>query len=365
MKTKLLILILACYLQIINNVFSQFECSVMSFKSSGDIPDAAQYIPDANTPIKYLRVNIHFILKEPGTEGYPGNFTNSDDGNGNSNYTGYDYAFDLIDKANYRLSMNTQMKMPPGNSTDVLSRQYRYVINGIYFNEDNDYYTFSSSVPTEYSVNASETINIFLNHSDNGIGGGYANMTGNRYMVMKYSWEGYLLDPEGQLWVRAGTINHEIGHNLSLFHTMLTNGGICYNNEDYCTDTPSRNTIITQFGFDPCCGWGGGEQCTNNQMDYTGEDAITPLQLGRQHWTIENEMFRYKICYFTNNTINITSFSDNMAYVASNVTIPSGNSILVNDNKGMFINCENFEINGEFEITTGCILTINTKISCN
>ncbi len=161
-------------------------------------------------------------------------------------------------------------------------------------------------------------------------------------------------------------INHEIGHNLSLYHTMLYNGGACNNNqEDYCSDTPTRGEIITNFGFDPCCGWGGGVNCTNNQMDYTGDDAITPLQLGRTHWTIENEMLRYKNCYFYNILENITIFTNNKSYIANNVQIPLGYSVLVNNNSGIFINCENFEVNGEFEVTLGSILIVNTKDSCN
>jgi hypothetical protein len=264
------------------------------------------------------------------------------------------------------------MKMPPGNSTDDPPRQYRYILNGVFFHEDNSNY-YWPAVPTVYNINSGDAINVYEYHIQlypppyNG--GGKANMTGDRYVCQKGAWEGYVANypnTGGPLWVFAGNLNHEIGHNLSLYHTMLTDGGTCNpTQEDYCSDTPTGQFIITNYGFDPCCAWGGGTNCTNNQMDYTGEDAITPLQLGREHWTIENEMYRYKNCYFYNNSVNITSFTDNMAYVASSVIIPSGYSILVDDNNGLFINCENFEIDGEFEITKGCTLTVNPIPSCN
>jgi len=365
---KIIFLLVIHYVFLVNNTYSQFDCNILSPKSQGDIPDAVNYIPDANTPIKYLRVNIHFILKEQGTPGYPGNFTPFSDGNGNSSYTGYDYANDLINMANYRLGFNTQMRMPPGNSTAVLPRQYRYVLNGVFFHEVNNYYYFPNDPPLTYWVNTGEAINVFLNHTCNSCGGqGHANMTGYRFVTISGAWEGYLgNDPSTALWINAQTLNHEIGHNLSLFHTMLTNSGICNNTqEDYCSDTPTRGYIITNYGFDPCCGWGGGINCTNNMMDYTGEDAITPLQLGRVHWTIENEMFQYKTCYYTSSSINITNFTNNMAYIANDAQIPFSSNIVVNNYKGLFINCETFEINGALEIDLGSIFWVNTVPNCN
>ncbi|MDD3877031.1 MAG: zinc-dependent metalloprotease family protein [Bacteroidales bacterium] len=365
MKNKIFLYLLF-YLFFMNNIYSQMDCSVFSPRTYGDIPDADDYIPTINTPIQYLRVNVHFILKEYDTAGYPGNFTKSSDGNGDPYYTGYDYANDLINRANDRLSANSQMQMPPGNSTGVSPRQYRYVLNGVFFHEDNDYYTFNVGSTPPYSENSDDAVNLFLNHKDNADGGGFAYMSGSRTVVIKGTWEGYFADQSVALWVNAGILNHEIGHNLSLYHTMFTNGGTCNpTQEDYCSDTPLGQFIIDNFGFNPCCGWGGGANCTNNQMDYTGDDAITPLQLGRVHWTIENEMYRNKICFFYNNSEDITNFTDNKAYVASDVQIPTGYSILVDDYSGLFINSENFEINGEFEITLGSILNIIPKASCN
>lgn len=110
---------------------------------------------------------------------------------------------------------------------------------------------------------------------------------------------------------------------------------------------------------------GGGQNCTNNMMDYTGDDVVTPEQLGRIHWTIENEIAQYKTCYYMTNLVNITNFSENTSFIAREVRIPFGSNIVVNNNKGLFVNSENFEINGELEVQNGSFILVNTVPSCN
>lgn len=367
MKQKIILLFISCMFTI-NKINSQIDCVILSSRSMGDIPDAVNYVPNVNTPIKYLRVNVHFMLLEQGTPGFPGNFTSSDDGNGNSNYTGYNYANDLINMANYRLSLNHAMNLPPNNNTVILPRQYRYVLNGVFFHNDNSFYYFPND-PLNYSINVGEVINIFLDHSCIGCTGqGHAVMTGNRYVTISGTWEGYINNnPSLALWINAQTLNHEIGHNLSLFHTVRANSGPCFNQEDYCSDTPYRQDIIDTYEYDPCCGWNTESiwYCSNNMMDYSGDDAITPLQLGRIHWTIENEMHQYKTCYYTNNSANITSFTDNMAIIAKNVQIPIESNIVIDNHRGLFVNTENFEINGEFEVQLNSEFWVTPVPSCN
>lgn len=135
--------------------YGQFECYVSEEESrtSSYIPNSSDYIPDNNTPMKYIRVNIHYMLRNQNHTDYPGNFTKTSDGNGNSNYTGYDYAEQLIRTANHRLDTNTQMNLAPNNSTNVIARKYRYVLNGVFFHEDNNYYFFQSSPNGPYGEN--------------------------------------------------------------------------------------------------------------------------------------------------------------------------------------------------------------------
>lgn len=354
--------------------YGQFEyyISEEESKTSSNIPNSSDYIPDSNTPIKYIRVNIHYMLRSPNHPDYPGNFTKTNDGNSNSNYTGYDYAEQLIKTANYRLSTNSQMHLPPNNSTNVIARKYRYVLNGVFFHENNNYYFYPSIPNGTYGENKGECINVFFNNSNGTVGGGHANMDGYRWVEIKGAWEKYLGDIgngrgiETGLWVNAQTLNHEIGHNFSLKHTLLTGNGACANEDDYCSDTPSRNEIINNYSYDPCCdAWDENIICSNNLMDYSGLDAITPEQLGRVHWTIENEIQEYKSCYFSNSTVNITSFTDNKSYIGENVYIPVGTSININNGNAMYINAEIFEIVGTIEVGANSMLIVNTLPKCN
>lgn len=133
----------------------QFTCAIDEggLRSTGPIVDSDDYIPDNNTPIKYIRINFHFMLFKDTNPDAPGNFTKMDDGRGNTDFTGYDWVDDLIQTVNQRLASNTQMRYPLGNNTPVIERKYRFVLNGVFFHKDDYYYYYSHSPQTTYSAN--------------------------------------------------------------------------------------------------------------------------------------------------------------------------------------------------------------------
>ncbi len=73
---NLLIIILFSWL-LFPNAYNQFTCEIIpnGLKSDGPIPDYLDYIPGVNTPIKYIRLNFHFMLLEDTHPDSPGNFT--------------------------------------------------------------------------------------------------------------------------------------------------------------------------------------------------------------------------------------------------------------------------------------------------
>ena len=81
MKKTFLTMILAI---IAWNCYSQFSCNVegdtISFIRN---EETNKYIPDVHTPIKYIKLNFHFMMKSDSTL----NFTPYDDGNGNCEFT--------------------------------------------------------------------------------------------------------------------------------------------------------------------------------------------------------------------------------------------------------------------------------------
>ena len=358
-------------------MYGQFECFTIEEEpeETSTLKSAVDFIPNDSTPIKYLRVNIHFMLRSPGDSAYPGNFATDGDGNGNPDYTGYDYAEDLVDAANFRLSRNQKMHLPPGNSTPVIARKYRYVLNGVFFHEDNNYYYFPSYPNGVYGENVDQCINVFIEHANGASGRGHASMNGLRYVEMRRMWERYVknitenVDIIQGIWEYANLLNHEIGHNLSLHHTVRHNSGPCLDNkEDYCDDTPTRGQIRTDYGFDPCCDWNvsSSSYCSNNLMDYGKEDAITPEQLGRIHSKIENELKTHKTCFFLSpRIVGITSFTDNKAFIGERVLLPWGASVRVSGRKALYVNAEEFEIVGELEIDDRARLTVYTLPKCN
>ena len=220
-KISIIILLTGLWLQ---NAYNQFTCEVITngLKSSGIIPDYLNYIPTSSTPIKIIRVNFHFMLLEDSHPDAPGNFTPYDDGRGNVNFTAYDFVNDLLLLTNSRLDGNNQMTYPLGNSTPVISRKYRFVLNGVFFHKDNLRYWSNSSPMNIYSMNIGETINIFYQADPDSIisSGGYANLSGSRYSVFKDKWGVYNVCLENGInwgnWANAAGLMHETGHNLSL-----------------------------------------------------------------------------------------------------------------------------------------------------
>lgn len=359
------------------NVNAQFTCEVDDPQNPeiiGYDPITIQYIPDEYTINKVIKINIHFMLKQNGP---PLNFTETDDGNGNTNFTGYDLANEIISLANLRLQTNDQMNLPQGNNTPVLDRKYSLILKGIYFDRNDDDYSYQNTtlggLLNDYGINIGNEVNLFFLYDQNVpyVGGGNANMAGYRGIRMRACWQTYVDNGTTGFWATAGTLIHELGHNLGLHHTVRWDNGPCGNIDDYCSDTPSRDDLINSGEPDPCCGWNMGHipYCSNNMMDYSGHSAITPEQLGRVHYTIINEMLDYledNYCeiYPNSNPYVITNGSNiiwsNSRMFDNDIIVESGGSLIIQ-------NCwVHMPIDSKIEVQRGGELTlINCTITNN
>ena len=291
------------------------------------------------TPIRYLRVNIHFIRRRNGN----GNFSNEE---------GKLYAWYLIHFANNSLMQNTPMKLPVGNNTPALPIRIQLVLTGdegntddggVYFHDDDDAFLWKNIAESKqydkYGKRKGEVLNIFMMEwnpdsllskhfkaKNDGVGMGTWCKIINAYHAFKDT-----IDEKGNkvnngAWVFVGLLKHEIGHCLGLAHT--------YNENDGCEDTPKNNNCWGD-GPPPC------QTASNNVMDYNQcQCAYTPCQLGIIHKnfftenSLQRKMLRPDWC-----TLNYDS----------TVFIKSGDSIVWNGGH---------ELIGDLVIESGASLTI-------
>ncbi len=362
----LLILITTC-------VFSQ------EWEENDIIDDPTQYSPaspsipkfKSTDVIKYLRVNVHYILKDDGT----GNFAKDWDGvNPSNSYNGYKHAEELIYYCNNALANNQLMRLQPTPPVPALPINYRYVLNGVFFHEDTDLYENGGIGSLGYfTKNNGAAINLFL--STWGNGGGVAYLKGSIAEAHGH-YNNYLRYLSDGVWWNITNgfdkiVNHEIGHNLSLYHPTRKNQGACCDGitasycDDNCEDTPTWEELHNRGIVDPCC-W-GGQYCSNNLMDYNADcSALTPCQISTIHSHIENFKTTFYPCFYTSALYSRTSnIYQNESIIARKVTIPAAYRIKVTTGNALYINTELFEINGEFEVEKGSILVVNITPACN
>jgi hypothetical protein len=348
-RLTLYIVLSLAVLFINQNSFAQYcetpdESDILMMGGGGfgnpDCQNHLNYFPDAYSPVLYVKVNFHFMLKEDAFD--PNNFTETWDGIDNDNPLNGDiWSEGLRDMINNsQLNNNEQMNLPPDNSTATLPYNFRIQLMGTYYHEDNNLWDacngdYTTLVNT-YGVNTSSEINIFFSASSGGPGCGAGGL-GPGHVLIKGAWQGYLTmlngnSPstalENSYWANGRLLLHEIGHCLSLYHTLNSNMNgfpFCGGSSDGCADTPEYTDLVNIYGVDnPCCysNWpiacDPSEECTNNLMDYNCGFALSPEQLGRIFKTLLNSKINYIYeDYCTNNTNLVT-------------TIPSGQNLLWN-----------------------------------
>jgi len=333
----------------------------------------SSYVYGLDAPVKTIRVNFHFLLKSDGT----GNFTETSDNYTNLPYNGYLFAEDIITWCNNNWNANALLQHMPIPQVPALQKKIQFQLCGVFFHRNTALYDLSANtIPSyTYAENSGEVINVFFTKSS---GGGAATGVGGTHERARigtaYNDYKASIDNNSE-WRRFHytrvLVNHEVGHLLGLNHPILKPGGSCCNDQngycdDGCDDTPTWQELkAMEFVESLICEY-NDPNGSNNLMDYNASMvALSPCQISKIHECIDGVKKYYRNCIYQTLSLDITNFTDSKAYVAKSVTIPSTSNIVVDNSKALYINAEEFTINGEFEVQTGSIFCVDIVPACD
>ncbi len=257
--------------------------------------DNESYIPDPDNldyfAKRYVRVNVHVMYDGEGKNNIPKTVARKK-------------MEEIIFFANIKMRDNCKMNLPQGNDTPVLPTEVRMKLTpprpgmpdstAIYFHDDEELYAFikrgknenrgRKEVIEKYGVQLDSVLNIFImpHHPDSIKSKRYkSDVTGIallRHSALKIA--GFHANPQTPVWEFSKTVNHEVGHMLSLNHSWRKSDG--------CDDTPPHANCWHYTN--------NGSECdslvSNNLMDYNAENcALTPCQIGRMHKVLSMEKY--------------------------------------------------------------------------
>lgn len=231
-------------------------------------------IPE-HTPIKNVCIAIHVFQKDDGTANFQ------------QKPNHIKWIKKIVASVNATMGSLPPMRLE-SKSAHIVDSRIRYKLDTIFFHRDDSawnmkckqHYTkecrmskaFGDGLYKKYIienpvvVNKYNCVHIFMGENQK-LKGRASGIGDKRWTIVSDS---YNLYKEGNFWLPAGLIRHELGHNIGLLHT--------WNQNDGCDDTP-RN-----LGKWNC------DTCSNNMMDYNASmAALTECQLGRAHYYLSGK----------------------------------------------------------------------------
>jgi hypothetical protein len=300
----------------------------------------------------------------------------------------YEHAQSVLAICNGCYKYPSPMQLPPENQMPVIPAKIQFQLSGVFFHFDDEeykrYYGRGVGISGKnrlLSENKDNCINIFVYGNSKAASNGVASSLGGDLLAVSGMWYQEVEDfPKIQAGetVYSRSLNgrllaHELGHCLSLYHTILSR----YDTDDL-SDTPSYDEMdpiladkrmkddhIGQFWI-PALYLNGDTirdeniyrpYKSNNLMDYNPFAAVTPLQVGKMRHHIAKSKANYLRGVFDVNYAVIREFVDNKTYIARRVSSES-NKITIERGKALYVCCEEAEIGKNFEVKKGGVLEI-------
>jgi len=325
----LLALIISIF-QCVNCIAQNYQCLTPENNNNNYIlsqPSSCtninNYIPDPsnnyeNTPVITYKINIHLFRMTNGS----GIYQYSDTSDFKTMVDQMNQIFTYIEAPILPVS-------PPAQEID--DSRVRVKLMGIYFHDNDTYYSSSSSDPCEdtyydnFKINEENEINIFFYQNSNFSSSGCGHFPCVNMMNCTAGWG------------CAQLLDHELGHIMGLPHPGNCYGGSCNNDSFDDTYAPDCNGSFTNCGVNATSSCLSAIGISNNIMGYNMcRSYLSPKQMGTIH---KNAISSYSYTKFIDcdyNSANSITISTNTSWDRS--MIISGD-LTVSNNSILTINC--------------------------
>lgn len=270
-----------------------------------------KFTPVDWTISKTVRVVFHFFQDDNGSNNF------DEVPQGFKNYTAYELANEIVNTING--TTNPQANIPSGNTIPIRQKNIDFIVDHVFLYEDSQNHPYGSSATTShntYGFDTGNTIQIFMKEGPTGGSSGNASNVSltdptTKWVEINTRFDRYIAatsQSQVDQWfgVLFHNVGHELLHTLGLSHTVRWNWGApCDETDpaacnDFCADTPTPFEMFTVHSSNthPACGWSQGSSpgCSNNWMDYSNMRSLTPDQIDRVHFGLENALSIFKVC---------------------------------------------------------------------